>query len=107
MDGAASGPAPTAYTIVASLSPGGLPIESLPVDAQTSVQVQAPDGTYYVRVVATIAGTTVPSNEIAVIVAPAPAPAAPLGLSATVNGSMFTLAWSPPANGAIAPVRPT
>ena len=100
----ASGPAPTAYTIVASSSPDGPSIASLSVGTQTSVLVQAPDGTYYVRVVVTVGGTTIPSNEIAVVVAPSPAPTAPLGLGATVDGSIVTLAWGPPANGAVAPV---
>ena len=100
-----SGPAPTAYTIVASASPDGPPIATLPAGLLTSVLVQAPDGGYFVRVIASVAGTTIPSNQIAVVVAPPPAPTAPLALGATVNGSSITLTWSAPANVAAAPVR--
>jgi large repetitive protein len=100
-----SGPAPSAYTVVASLSPEGPLVATLPVGLQTSVVVPAPDGTYYVRVVATVAGTTIPSNQIAVVVGPTPVPSAPLALGATVTGSTFILAWSPPANVSVAPVQ--
>ncbi len=100
----ATGPAPTGYTVVASLSPDGAPIAAQPLGVRTSVQVPAPDGTYYVRVIAAVAGTTVPSNEIVVVVAPTPVPTAPLGLGATVTGNTFVIAWTAPANAAVAPV---
>ncbi len=100
----ATGPVPTGYTVVASLSPDGTAIDTLPLGVRTSVQVQAPDGTYYVRVVATVADTTVPSNEIVVVVAPTPVPTAPLALGGTVTGDTFVMAWNAPANAAVAPV---
>ncbi len=100
----ATGPAPTDYTLVASLSPDGTAIATQPLGVRTSVQVQAPDGTYYVRVVATVAGTTVPSNEIVVVVGPTPVPTAPLALGVTVTGNTFVMAWTAPANAAVAPV---
>ena len=100
-----SGPAPTAYAIVASLSPDGPTVATLPVGTLTSVLVQAPDGVYFVRVFAAVAGTAIPSNQVAVLMAPPPPPTAPLGLGATVMGSTITLSWSPPANAAVAPVQ--
>ena len=100
----ATGPAPSGYTLVASLSPDGTAIATQPLGVGTSVQVQAPDGTYYIRVVATVADTTVPSNEIVVVVGPTPVPTAPLALGVTVTGNTFVMAWNAPANAAVAPV---
>ncbi len=97
--------APTAYTVVAALMPGGPVVATLPVGLQTSVTVPAPDGTYHVRVRATVGGVPLTSNEVVVVVAPGPAPSAPLGLSTVVSGSTFTMTWSPPANAGLAPVQ--
>ena len=44
------------------------------------------------------------SNEIEVIVGAGPAPTAPQTFTATANGNIVTMTWTPPANAAIAPV---
>jgi hypothetical protein len=100
-----TGAAPTGYTLVASLTPGGAPMLQLPVGTQTSATVTARDGGYYVRVLANVGGVQVPSNEILVVVGRGPVPSAPGDLVATVNGSIVTLTWTPPVNESIAPVR--
>jgi hypothetical protein len=100
-----TGTPPSGYTIVASLTPGGAPIAQLPAGVQTSAVVFARDGGYYVRVMATVNGVLVPSNEIFVVVGTGPVPGAPQDLAAEVNGNVVTLTWAPPANEAIMPVR--
>jgi hypothetical protein len=77
----------------------------LSVGTQTSATVTARDGGYYVRVLATVNGVQVPSNEILVVVGAGPMPTAPGDLAATVNGNIVTLTWTPPVNESIAPVR--
>ena len=65
---ATSGGTPSSYVVAASFSPGGPPIAVLPVGA-TALTVNAPAGTYYVRVAAVNAvGYSAPSNEIVVVV---------------------------------------
>src|SRR5690606_19822915 len=62
------GGAATSYHVFASLTPGGGAIASLPVGA-TSITVEAPPGTYYVRVHGLNAvGPSPASNEITVVV---------------------------------------
>ena len=100
----ASGPAPLGFTVVASAIPGGMPFIWLPVGTQTSLVVNTRPGAYYVRVLALINGLEVSSNEIEVIVGAGPAPTAPQNFTATASGSIVTMTWTPPANGAIAPV---
>jgi len=100
----ASGPAPLGFTVVASAIPGGMPFIWLPVGTQTSLVVSTRPGAYYVRVLALINGLEVSSNEIEVIVGAGPAPTAPQNFTAAANGSIVTMTWTPPANGAIAPV---
>ncbi len=56
------------------------------------------------RVVAAVAGTTVPSNEIVVVVGPTSVPTAPLALGATVTDHTVVMTWTAPANAAVAPV---
>lgn len=94
----ASGPAPSAYALSASLSAGGPPVAQLPVGTQTSFTVAAPDGTFFVRIIATVNGATVASNEIRVDVVPPVVPSAPQSFAATVNGNVITLAWAQPAS---------
>ncbi|HQZ39332.1 MAG TPA: fibronectin type III domain-containing protein [Vicinamibacterales bacterium] len=100
-----SGVPPSAYTIVASAAPGGAPVASLPVGLLVSTTVMAPDGVYYVRVMATVGTGEVPSNEITVVVGFGPTPTEPLNFVATVEASAVTLTWTPPLNAAIAPVQ--
>ena len=96
-----AGPPPTSYTLEASLTPGGPPVASLPLGAERSLTVAAPDGTFYVRIIATVNGSPAPSNEIQVVVAPPSIPAAPQGFSAGVAGSVITFAWQAPGGSAV------
>lgn len=98
----AAGPAPTGYTIVASLAAGGPVVAQIPLGTQTSITVAgAPDGTFFIRVLATVNEATVSSNEIRVDIAPPALPAAPQNLTATVAGSVITFAWQPPAGSPV------
>jgi predicted phage tail protein len=96
-----TGPAPTAYTIVASLSAGGPVIAQLPAGTQTSVTVAAPDGTFFVRVVATVNGALVTSNEIRVDVVPPALPLSPQNLRAAVAGGVITFDWQAPSGSVV------
>lgn len=93
-----SGPAPSAYTVIASVAPGGAPVAQLSVGNQTSLSTAAPDGTFYVRVLARVNGIDVASNEVRVDIAPPTVPSAPQSLSAVVAGSVIQLNWQPPAS---------
>lgn len=99
------GPPPTGYTVMASPSPGGAAIASLPVGTQTSLTVPAPDGTYYVRVLAAIGGATVASNEVRVDVTPPVTPGLPQNFTALVSGSVITFTWEPPVSDGGAPIN--
>lgn len=62
------GPAPTSYTLIASVVPGGPSVATLPMTGLT-VTVPAPPGTYFVRVRAqNDVGSSDFSNEITVVV---------------------------------------
>jgi hypothetical protein len=89
----ASANSPTAYTILAGLGPGQT-IVSLPVSgATTTLQVNAPPGTYFVRVVASNAdGSSSPSNEITVNVGCTPA--APKNFRVMQKGAEAFLFWN-------------
>jgi predicted phage tail protein len=63
-----TGGTPTSFVVVASATPGGAPIATLPVTA-LGLTVSAPRGTYFVRVHGVNAvGTGPASNEITVVV---------------------------------------
>ncbi len=98
------GPAPTSYTVVASLTAGGPVVASVPVGTQLSLTGPVPDGTYYVRVIADVSGTAVSSNEIRVDVVAPVVPSAPQSVSAIVSGSVVTFAWQAPATTGGAPI---
>jgi hypothetical protein len=102
---AGTGTPPSGYTIVASLTSGGAPIAQLSAGTVTTTVVTARDGGYYVRVLATVGGVLVPSNEILVLVGVGPIPTAPQDLTASIAGNAVTLTWAPPVNESIAPVR--
>jgi hypothetical protein len=96
----ASPEAATSYLIEAGSSAGSsnlLVFDTLsPATAFTATNV--PPGTYFVRVRARNSdGASVPSNEVVVVVGGAPCagpPGAPSGLTASVNGSTVSLAWT-------------
>jgi hypothetical protein len=96
----------SSFTIVASLSPGGPPVASVPVGAVQSLTVPAPVGVYYVRVVGVnTAGAGPLSNEVVVVVGDGSLPAAPQNLTAVVTGNLFRIAWRAPINVATASIQ--
>lgn len=103
-----TGGVPTGYFVVASLSPSGAPIASLPVSDTQLVVTGVPNGVYYVHVRAVnIDGTSGPSNEVIAVVPSGPGgctspPNAPTNFSANVQGNLVTLAWASPVGGCAA-----
>jgi len=96
----AGGVVASAYLLVASLTPGGPPIASLPRFGPPAVVANIPPGTYYVRVAGTNNGGMGPfSNEVTVTVAPPQPPGPPTLNAASVAGNAVTLSWSAPMTG--------
>ena len=95
------GPAPSAYTVVASLAAGGPLVAQLPVGQQNTITVAAPDGTFFIRVLATVNGGSVTSNEIRVDIAPPALPSPPENLMAAIAGGVITFAWQAPSGSAV------
>lgn len=75
----------------------GAYLGGLAVGAGTTYSVAAPNGAFFVRVVAQTAGGDVPSNEVAFRV-PTP-PSAPTGLTVARNGTGLVAAWTPGVGG--------
>ena len=99
-----TGGAPTAYIIQAGSGPGqsNLANFSTPNTLTTFTANGVAYGTYYLRVLATNAtGTSGPSNEIVLVVAPPPAPGPPSGLTGSVVGSSLILSWAAPSTGGV------
>ncbi len=95
----------TGYMIVASLTPGGVPMATLrfAAPASSAQVVRIPPGDYYVRLAATNMGVAgPPSDEIHVHVPTPQPPGTPTLAEATVDGSNVTLAWTPAATGDLA-----
>ncbi|MGE3888836.1 MAG: hypothetical protein AB7H81_20590 [Vicinamibacterales bacterium] len=93
-------PDATTYRLEAGLAPGGV-VLSQNVGGVTSVSMNAPLGTYYVRVYAVDAtGESPASNEIVVnvvsLVAP---PAAPTNLQSFMNGTTTLFTWDQGSGG--------
>jgi uncharacterized protein YkwD len=66
-----SGGAPTGYTLMASTTPGGAPIATVPVAGSSVSFTDVPNGTYHVRVTASnTQGTSAPSAEVTLTVGP-------------------------------------
>jgi hypothetical protein len=88
------------YVIEAGSSPGLANLAVLTVlGSPPSVTVSAPPGAYFVRVRARNAlGTSAPSPEIVVNVAPCVLPASPSGLSYTAVDNNVSIAWTPPTS---------
>ena len=86
---------PTSYLVEAGSTSGASNIASFNVGNVTSVSVDVPPGTYYVRVRgANAGGISNPSNEI--MVQGRGAPASPRSLSASGSGSVVNLQWLAP-----------
>ncbi|MCC7126713.1 MAG: serine hydrolase [Acidobacteria bacterium] len=97
-----SGAPLSGYQLLAGSTPGfSTPIAVLPLSpAATSTHVpNVPPGTYYVRLVAQNAGgTSAPSNEVTVVVAPLAPPGAP-SLTAMAAGTTVNVSWAPGGGG--------
>jgi len=95
----AGGPA-IGFVVRAGLSPGATAVEFAPTGAATSIAVAGvPRGTYYLRVHGrNAAGTSLPSDELVLVVGP---PATPTGLTAAVGGSTVSFTWAAPAAGPV------
>ena len=98
---APAGVAPTGYVLYAGSAPGQSDLATFSTGSTlTGWSGAAPPGLYHVRVAArTACGVGPVSNEIAVAVGGAAAPAAPTQLSASVTGRVLSLLWSAPATG--------
>lgn len=99
------GPVITGYQVHAGSVSGVTNIGVIPVSAAARVlNVSAPAGTYFVRLVAVnTAGASGPSNEAVVTTGAGicTVPAAPAGLQASATPGVISVRWSPPAAGAI------
>ena len=98
---AATGATPTFFVIEGGSASG---LTTLPVVVTPRVNqwvLQLPAGVYFIRVrAANRAGTSAPSNEAQVIVSSAtPLSGPPVGLEATVQGSLVNLEWQPASGG--------
>ena len=93
----ATGGTPASYLLIASASPGGAALASVPIVSGLSYSVPSvPAGTYFVRLVAlNSGGTSDPSNEVRVDVAAPAAPGAPTMQSAGVGQSNVRFVWTP------------
>lgn len=93
----------SAYVIEAGQAPGSSNLGGIPVGNATSFATAAPPGTYYVRVRASNrCGVSSASNEVAITLDGTTAlPAAPTGLTGTVNGRAVTLRWTPALTGGL------
>ena len=66
---AGGGPAPTGYTLMATVTPGGAPIATVPLGGTSVSFPGVPPGTYYLRLTASNgAGTSAPSNQVVLVV---------------------------------------
>jgi hypothetical protein len=99
------GPVVGSYQLQAGTATGLVDIGVIPLPASArSLAVNAPTGTYFVRLVAVnAAGSSPPSNEAILMPGPGACtpPAAPTGLVASSSGGVISVAWSPAAAGAI------
>jgi subtilisin family serine protease len=100
----ATGGAPTSYTVLARLTPGGAVVASLPVGNVLGTSVAAPNGTFHVTVRASNAmGPGLESAGVTFNVPiVAPPPGAPTGLNVVVSGNQATFTWTPPSTGGTA-----
>lgn len=104
----AGGTWPDGYLVEAAITPSGNIVASIHVPAPSLVVPGVPAGVYHVRVRASSAGgLSPPSNEVVIVVPGSgtpctSAPDAPRNLSASISGSLVSMAWLPPAGGCAA-----
>lgn len=92
----------TGYQIEAGSAPGLANLAVLPLGTATSLNVTAPNGSYYVRLRAGNArGLSSPSNEVFLTAGPV-SPGPPQNFDVSVIGSTVTLSWAPPISGGMA-----
>jgi hypothetical protein len=98
----AGSPPPSSYVILAGSSAGQSNLAMVDTGSIASaLSTPAPDGVYYVRVVARNAcGDSPASNEISVTVGTGP-PGAPRNLNSQRSGQTVTLNWSAPLGAAV------
>lgn len=101
---APSGGVPSSYTLLAGSRPGVPDVAILPVGSATSYATVAPDGGYYIRVVARNRfGSGPPSNEVFLRVGPEPCttpPPSPASLAFMVAGLDVRFTWTASATAA-------
>lgn len=99
-----TGGAPTSYTVLARLAPGGAVVATLPAGNALGTSVAAPNGTFHVTVRASNASGAGPESAGVTFNVPivAPPPGAPTGLNVVVSGNQATFAWTPPSTGGTA-----
>lgn len=90
---APAGVSVTAYGLQAGTSSGSSNLASVQLGSARTLTVSAPNGTYYIRVLAlTAAGWSAPSNEVVITVDVGP-PGTPLDLQSIVLGSLASFSW--------------
>jgi hypothetical protein len=90
--------APTGYHLEVGSAPGLANLAAFAFGNTLTFTAAAPNGTYFLRVRASSpAGVSLPSDELVVVVGPAPGP--PTGLAAAVNGTTVSLEWNAAATG--------
>jgi titin len=97
----ASGGAPTGYTLLARVVPGGPIAYSQPLGNVTSFGINAPNGVFYLSVVATNASGPGPESNVVPVTVPSlpPPPGSPTGLVVNVSGNSATFTWVAPTSG--------
>ncbi|MGE0812995.1 MAG: Calx-beta domain-containing protein [Vicinamibacterales bacterium] len=94
------GPVPVGYVLEAGTSPGGV-IASLPLGPARTFSINAPPGSFYLRLRSTTAGgTSAVSNEVVAHVGVPVAPSAPADLLGNVGTSRVALSWRNTFTGA-------
>jgi predicted phage tail protein len=103
-----TGGVPSSYMLEAALSPGGVPIATLPVTSGPFTVPGVPNGVYYVAVRGVNAdGSSERSNEVIISVPSGgggctSAPNSPTNLSVSAVGNEVTVTWGAPVGGCAA-----
>jgi hypothetical protein len=93
-NGAPLGPATTGYVLEVGSTPGSKNLLVLPLGNVTSLNTQAPTGTFYVRVRAVnAAGESEPTPDVRLDSGCTTRPGPPLSLQATLTGATVHLNW--------------